>query len=505
MGHVWQSWSGSKLMSALFRASLLISIFFAVNKLIALLRQVIIARQFGLSESIDAFNVANNYPDLIVSLISAGALSFAFIPVLSEYKTLVGLKKSWQLFSQIANLVLLVTIGLSVLIALFAEQLVRASWGIAPGFNPAQQALVVDLMRLNLLATIIFSISGMIMASLHTHKHFLLPAIAPILYNVGQIFGAFVLAPTMGVYGLGVGVIIGALLHLLIQIPALFKFEFSWLPILNFRDKYVLKVFSLMGPRILTVFLINFIFVARDNLASRLEVGAVSALTYAYFIMQVPQTLIGTAIGTALLPTLSEITDKKELFEATLNRIIRVMIAITLIITLLLSLGLTELVKVVFNFSEAQSNLLTWTTIAYMIGLLGHCLLEVVSRGFYAKQDAKIPLVATVLRAVIFIVLALIMFESYGVVGLALADSISVSIEVLLLFVLLGRNFPGIYKIGDTIMRTILGCVAAGVVMFILSQYIPGPPLITTILGLIISSLVYLLFIKKELKILVKI
>jgi putative peptidoglycan lipid II flippase len=492
-------------MSALFRASLLISIFFAVNKLVALLRQVIIARQFGLNESIDAFNVANNYPDLIVSLISAGALSFAFIPVLSEYKNLVGLKKSWQLFSQIANLVLLVTVGLSILIAIFAEQLVRASWGIAPGFNPSQQVLVVDLMRLNLLATIIFSVSAMFMASLHTHKHFLLPAIAPILYNAGQIFGAFVLAPTMGVYGLGIGVIIGSLLHLLIQIPALFKFEFSWLPILNFKDKYVQKVLSLMGPRIVTVFLINLIFVARDNLASRLEVGAVSALTYAYFIMQVPQTLIGTAIGTALLPTLSEITDKREQFEDTLARIIQVMIAICLIITVVLSIGLAELVRVVFNFSESQTNLLTLTTIAYMIGLLGHCLLEVVSRGFYAKQDAKIPLVATILRAIIFIVLSLMMFDSLGVVGLALADSISVSIEVLLLYLLLGRNFPGIYKIGETLTRTILGCVFSGSIMFILSYYLPGPRLITIIIGLVISSLIYLLFIKKELKILVRI
>lgn len=243
-------------MSQLFKASLLLTVFFGLNKLVALVRQVIIGRQFGLSSEIDAFNVANNLPDLLVSLIAGGALALAFIPVLSEYRTKYGSEPTWKLFSHVANLVFLLTAILSILATYFAPALVSHQLGIAPGFNPAQQIMVVNLMRLSLLATLIFALSGLVMSSLHAHKHFLLPALSPILYNFGLIFGALFLSPNLGVYGLGIGVIIGALLHLLIQIPALLKFNFRYFPILNLTDPGLIKVLKLMGPRILTVLLI---------------------------------------------------------------------------------------------------------------------------------------------------------------------------------------------------------------------------------------------------------
>lgn len=493
-------------MSQLFKASLLLAFFFGLNKIVALIRQIIIARQFGLTADIDAFNVANNYPDLIVSLISAGAISFAFIPVLSEYKQNFGLKQSWKLFSNIANLVFLTTIFLSALIAVFAEVLVSSKFGIAPGFNIAQQNLTVNLMRLNLLSAIVFSLSSLIMATLHTHKHFLLPAVAPILYNLGQIFGAVILSPSMGVYGLSYGVILGAILHMSIQIPALVIFRFKWSFVLDFKDTYVQKVLNLMAPRFITVLLINFIFIARDNLASRLEVGAVSALTYAYFIMQVPQTLIGTAIGTALLPTLSELTTPQKIseFEATLNRTVRVIIATTLVTAILISIGLGVLIKVVFNFDDLQTKLMVGATIAYLIGLVGHSLLEVASRAFYARQNAKIPLFATIFRAVLFIMLALSTFESFGVIGIAMADSISVSLEVVLLLMLLSRSLPGILNLQDTIVRTVLGCISGTVVMVAILYFLPGPALLLVSLGGILGGLVHLIFIKKELKLLIR-
>ena len=220
-----------KKLSFLTRTSFLLGFFFAFDKLLAFARSIIIARQFRLSFELDAFNVANNLPDLLFALISGGALAMAFIPVLSEHLTLRGREDTWVLFSRVANIAFVVTAFLAVVIAIFADQIVRAQIGIAPGFNTDQQSLIAQLMRLNLIATLIFSISGLVIAGLQANQHFLLPALAPTLYNIGQIFGALVLSPKvpytigpltlphfgLGVYGLVYGVIIGAALHLGIQ------------------------------------------------------------------------------------------------------------------------------------------------------------------------------------------------------------------------------------------------------------------------------------------------
>src|SRR6185503_9662057 len=149
-------------MSHLFKATLLLTIFFGINKIVALIRQTLIAQQFGFSAQIDAFNVANNLPDMLFSLFSGGALALAFIPVFAEHLHKHGKESSWKLFSKIANILFVVTLFLAIVFALFAPMIISSKLGIAPGFSSAQQALVVELMRINLIAMIIFSISGLI-------------------------------------------------------------------------------------------------------------------------------------------------------------------------------------------------------------------------------------------------------------------------------------------------------------------------------------------------------
>jgi len=183
-------------MTRLTRAALLLSFFFALDKVFGILRQVIIARQFGLTAPLDAFNVANNLPDMLFALFSSGALALALIPVLAGVLARENRDALWLVFSRIANLVFVVTASLAVIIAIFAVPLVGNV--ISPGFSPAMQAEVVRIMRLDLFATIIFSISGMVIAGLQANQHFLFPALAPIFYNIGQIFGALVLAPAPG-------------------------------------------------------------------------------------------------------------------------------------------------------------------------------------------------------------------------------------------------------------------------------------------------------------------
>src|SRR6266511_158513 len=225
-----------KNLSFLARTSILIAFFFFIDKILAFVRVGIISRQYaGSVELLDTFNAANNLPDVLFALISGGALAMAFIPLMSEYLTTKGRAAAWDLFSRVANLAFIVTGSIAILIAIFAEPIVNAEVGIAPGFRAEQRQLLAELMRLNLIGTVIFSISGLVMASLQANQHFLLPALALALYNIGMIFGVIFVVSCFGFYGLVYGVILGAALHLLIQVPALFKYEFKWTPAFDLR------------------------------------------------------------------------------------------------------------------------------------------------------------------------------------------------------------------------------------------------------------------------------
>jgi putative peptidoglycan lipid II flippase len=268
------------VMSKITKASLILFIFFALDKALGILRLSWMTRVLPLGEQ-DVFHAANNLPDLLFTLISGGALAIAFIPVLSEVLAKQGRPEAWKLFSRVANLAFLVTAALALIFALLADPIIRS--GIAPGFDEAQKILAVQLMRLNLVATILFSISGLVMGGLQANQHFLLPAMAPLFYNVGQIVGVAYFAPSeglgLGTEGVAYGVILGALLHLLIQLPGLLRYQFRWTASLGLATAEVRQVLRLMLPRVFTMFFIQAVFLIRDNLASRLSEGSVTALT----------------------------------------------------------------------------------------------------------------------------------------------------------------------------------------------------------------------------------
>lgn len=508
-------------MKHIARSTIIIAVFFGLEKILGFIRQVLIARTFKLSTELDAFNAANNIPDLLFALISGGALAMAFIPVLSETRENQGKVETWNLFSQITNFIFLVTAGLSMIVALLAGKFVRWEIGIAPGFAAEQQVLVTDLMRLNLIATLLFSLSGLVMAGLQAHQHFLFPAIAPSMYDVGTLFGVLVLAPQspyqfgpfqlpafdLGIHGLVYGVILGAALFLIVQIPALVHFGFQWSSDLQLGHPGVRKVLRLMGPRVLTVFFIQLIFITQDNLASRLVTGAVTALVYGWLFMQVPETLIGTALGTALLPTLSEQITRNdhEQFQITLEKSIRIILGLTLPLAVILSINLPPVIRLL-DLDAAGSNLIIWTSRAYMAGLMGHALLEVAARAFYAQQNARTPLLASGLTWISFIGLGIPLSLWLGAPGIGLANSIAFSAEAALLFILLYRTIPQAPKLKSTLLRVLsasgiaAGLGLAGQRVFPI-QNIPLLPSLAATTGLaILSGVIVLPFVLPEIR-----
>jgi putative peptidoglycan lipid II flippase len=498
------------------RSSFLIAVFFAIDKLLGLIRQVVIGRQFGLSEELDAFNAANNLPDLLFAIISGGALAIAFIPVLSSTLDNDGHRAAWKLFSRVANWAFLITGAIALGIFIFAESIVKAEIGVAPGFTPELQALVADLMRYNLIATLLFSLSGLVIASLQANQHFLLPALAPVVYDLGQIFGAIFLAPSegyqvlgitfpaagMGVHGLVYGVILGALLHLGVQIPGLFHYHFRWSPLLGLRDPGLRQVARMMAPRILTIGAFQMIFVVQDNLASRLDIGSVTALAYGWLIMQVPETIIGTAIGTAILPTLSEFYARKEeaQFEASVARAIRILLALTIPITVLLMVGIRPLIQVAFNFDEHGTELIVWASRAYLLGLTGHSLLEVGARAFYARHNPKLPLLAAMISAGSFFILSILLFQPFQSAGIGLSNSLAFSIEALFLLILLSREFPSILKHRKPLIRILTASVMGGLLTYAMLRILSGSPLLIGLSALTAGGLITIPFIWPEVR-----
>jgi putative peptidoglycan lipid II flippase len=504
-------------MSRFAKSTLIVAVFFGLEKVLGFVRQIITARQFGLSPALDAFNAANNLPDLLFALISGGALGIAFIPVLTETLQKQDRQAAWDLFSRIANLMFLVTGGIALILAVLAVPLVHRV--ITPGFSFEQQELVANIMRLDLIATMIFSLSGLVTAGLQANQHFLLPAMAPSMYDLGMLFGVIILAPDtgyqigpitlpafgMGVYGLVYGGILGAALFLLIQLPGLVIYKFHWTPAIGLHHPGVRKVLALMGPRVLTVLFIQLVFVATDSIASWLVPGAVSALVYGWLFMQVPETLIGTALGVVLLPTISAqlALGQVDAFRQSLNRAIRIILALTIPAAVLVMIGIRPLVGIL-GFNAAGTELVVWVTRGFLIGLMGHALIEVASRSFYAQQNALIPLGASFLATLTFVIFAIGLGFSIGAAGIALANGLAFTGEALLLWYLLSRRFSGVANVRSTVVRVIPAALLGGLVAFgIMQLSFPVSGILVGILAIGVGGLLVIPFILPELKLLI--
>jgi putative peptidoglycan lipid II flippase len=454
-----------KKINPFLKSSLIVSIFFAIDKIFAFVRQTFVARQFGLSYELDVFNAANNIPDLLSALISGGALGVALIPVLTEYFEKNQEKEKqegWRIFSIVVNLAFIITGIIAVIIAIFAKFIITKL--IAPGFPPEQQMLSIELMRLDLIAIMIFSISGLVMAGLQSNKHFLFPALAPILYNVGQIFGVMILSPY--------GVIIGATLHLLIQLPPLFKMGYRWYPGLGLKDPKIHQLGTLLGPRVITKFFIFMFFIVRDNLASGMGEGAVTALNMGWFIMQVPETLLGTAFAIILLPTISEITAKKddEKFKIRMNQAYRIMLALTIPAAAILAAGVQPAVANLLGYTAAETARVVLATRIYLLGLASHALLEITVRAFYAQKNAMVPLYAAATNAILYVIFAINFAKWWGFAGIAFANSLAFTLELILLLVILNRKHKGIVNFWRSLIRITLPSLAFSLIIWLIIE-----------------------------------
>jgi putative peptidoglycan lipid II flippase len=479
----------------LARSTLVVILAFGTAKVISLAQTFIIASAFGVGAEWDAFVTANRIPELIFTLIAGGALSHAFIPIFSSYLARDERDGAWTLASHVINTIFSLTTVVSIIVFFTAPWLVANV--VAPGFDPGERAQTVELMRLLLLSTMIFSVSGIVMGILQSHNHFLLPALAPIMFDLGILFGVIFLMGPFGVHGIAIGAVMGAALHLGIQVPGLIRFKASWKAALGWQNPMLWKVIRLMLPRVagLGVFSLNFVIM--NNIASRLGTGSVAALDWGWRLMQIPQTLIGTAMGTVIFPTLaafSEIGDqdgKRDYMSGALRFI--------LITSIPAGVGLIFIGQPLISLLErgafdASASALVYSTLQFFaLGLIVHSALEVVARSFYADKDTLTPLwaalggaginlvgsfvLSNVAAAEVFAIQTTMLemsnialstevnfMRAEGFVGgLALANSLGVMFEVGFLLVILRRRWRGVND--NALARTIIKTTAASLLM----------------------------------------
>jgi putative peptidoglycan lipid II flippase len=390
---------------------------------------------------------------LIFMVVAGGALGSAFIPAFTAHLAKGDYAEAWQLASAVVNLALIVLTAAAVLMIILAPTLVRMA--IAPGFDRPQQILTVRLMRLMLISPIIFGVSGIVMGALNAHQHFLLPALAPSIYNLSIIGGGVVLGPRIGVMGLAVGVVVGAGLHLLIQTPALLRYGARYVPTLGLGNSSVHEVARLMAPRMVGTAIAQLNFVVNNSLASGLGEGAVSAINFAWLLLMLPLGVLAQAVGTAAFPTLAAQVARGEHEEMrnTLSGTLRAVIALCLPATVGLVVLGRPLVTLLFErgaFEVTSTDAVTWALTFYALGLVGHAGLEIIARAFYALHDTATPVFIGGLAMGINVTLSLTLPSLFGSLGwphhagLALANSIATLIELVVLIVLIRRRMGGL-------------------------------------------------------------
>ncbi len=425
------------------RNTVLVSTFFGLAALAGIARNIAIARQFGIGADLDAYYAAFRLPDMLFTIVAGGALATAFIPVFAGFVAADDRAGAWRLASAITNLVVLVVAACALFAAVTAPWLVRMF--IAPGFTAAQQAETVGLMRLVLLSTLLFAISAVQASVLNGFKHFFLPALAPVMYPLGIAAAAFWLAPRWGVRGLAMGAVAGAALHLAVKVPGLIRYGFRWWPVLDLKSQAVRRVLALVGPRVLDLGIFQAVMLLTTNLASRLGPGRVSAIEWGWGAMQLPETVIGTAFGMVALPTLAELAAAGNIagLRSTLGETLREVVALTLPAACGLILLGGPMLQVMYQRGafDARSTAVVLVALRfYAVGLIGQSALELVARAFFARQDTVTPLLAKAGSGIANLLLALLLIGPLSHGGLALANSLAVTGEVLvLLFILRGR------------------------------------------------------------------
>ncbi|MCP4419839.1 MAG: murein biosynthesis integral membrane protein MurJ [Chloroflexi bacterium] len=449
----------SNSRALVLRAAGLVGVAVLLSRIVGLVREVVIRANLGIiTLPAEAYEIAVRFPEAIFLIIAGGAIGSAFIPTFAAYFEQDDSVGGWRLFSNVINLVTVVVTAVSLLSILFAPQLVVLLAEQKVDANPDLLPLTVQLMRVMLLSPIIFGASGVIMGALNARQHFLLPALAPTVFNVGIIAGGL-LWPDSSPYGIemgfALGTVVGAAGHLLIQLPGLRQKEAQYTAVFSLRDPGVRQVLKLMSPRVLGLSFSEINKFLIILLTDPMVTGSLPALNTAFKLIILPQGIIGQALGIAAFPTLSSLAARgahKEIRQIFADSL-RILLFLGLPFAAIFAVLGRPIISFLFEwgiFGDESTTFVSWALLFYALGLVPLLALEIVARTFYALSDTLTPVLAGGVQIVIMWLLSLwfsqTIFPQQGWLplgGLALGFSLSNSIELLLLLWLLRRKLGG--------------------------------------------------------------
>ena len=493
-------------------AAVLLGVAGLASRFLGMIRERLLVGTFGAGNILDGFFAAFQIPDFAYNLLIAATLSVAFIPVFCEYLN-TDKKEAWRIANSILNIVILVMGALCLLFFLFAPQFVRL---VSPGFSGEKYQMTVNLTRILLLSPLLFAISSIFSSILNSFRSFTAMAVAPLLYNLGIILGILFLAPLWGIYGVVAGVIFGALMHILVQVPSARKFGFGYRAILDWKNKGVKEIIRLIVPRFFSIDISQISQLVGTIIGSTLIAGSVAIFNLVYNIEAVPVGVFAISFVVAAFPALSQSAAQKdkETFRKNLSYVMRQILFFLIPLAILTFIFRAQVVRLVIGtkkLSWDETRLAAATLAIFGFSFIFQGISMLLARAFFAFKNAVLPLIISLASialniAATYLFLDLFNKESFftktavaflkldglsniGILALPAGFSAAAIFSAFLLFLALRLKFGRLdgKRIGAAFLKYLLAGLAAGIVGYA-ALYFIEPYLNTfTFLGILIQ------------------
>jgi len=484
-------------------ASVILIITLFLSNVLGVLRDHYLTQKI-LTDDLSTYYAAFRIPDLLFNVLILGAISSAFIPIFSSLLHQKKEKEAWQVASSVINIAILCLIVFCLILGLLMPYLAPL---FVPGFSSEKLTTMIKLTRLMLLSPIFFGLSYIFGAILNSYKRFLVYSLAPLVYNLVIILGTLFLAPKMGIMGVAIAVVVGAFLHMMVQIPIAVKLGFKWQAILDFKNASVRRIGILMFPRAIGLGANQILLLIFTSIASVLGGSAIAVYNLADNIQTMPMVVFGTSFAVAIFPTLSEKFSHQDWigfrtdFTKTMRSILFFMVPIVFGMILLRA----QIVRLILGSGHFgwQQTVDTANTLGYFaIALVFTSIVPLLARASYALHNTKTPMIITVITVIISAILGKILAVSMGITGLALAYSIGSFFNALILYLFLRgkikiEEWPVLIFFLKIFAASIIMAVALQEVKFIMAIFVDMTRFwgvfLQTLVGMTVAISLYLI------------
>ena len=424
-------------------AAFIIAIATLTSKFLGVLRDSIFAHRFPVSE-MDIYYAAFRIPDFAYNIVVLGALSVGFIPIFARLIAEEKRKEAFKAANNILNILFVLLSFLTLFAIVLTPQLIDL---ITPGFDPEKKQMTVELTRIMFLSPIFLLLSSIMSGILQSYKRFLVYSLSTVVYNLGIIIGAEIFVPGLGFQGLAWGVVFGAFLQFLVQLPSVRMLGFQYSLFIDTKAEEVRTIIKLTVPRLCTIILTQINFLVITIMASTLAAGSLTIFNYANNLQSLPLSIFAVSFAIACFPTLAALGDNehRDKFTDVLLSTTKQILYLVIPFSIFLIIFRAQIVRVILGHGVYFGWEQTISTIdaleIFCVSLFAQSLIPLFSRAFWAMHDSKTPFYASLFNVLVNICLAVVLAPAYGLNGLVAAYSISNILWALMLFVLLDSRY----------------------------------------------------------------